>query len=673
MEDTIFTLRKNTRIETHSNELAVLRAVERMKRDMTYVLENEENSVPNTIRLIEDMELDREQYVITFPDSDIMEIRASDELGFVYALLFLSEHFLDIAPFWFWNDQKFDVKREIKIPIKEYKSQPMTVKFRGWFVNDEVLLHTWNIDGDSDRPWEMVFEALLRCGGNMVIPGTGKNAVKHRKLASAMGLWITGHHAEPLGAEMFSSVYPELEPSFKKYPDLFRGLWREALERQKDSKVVWNLGFRGQGDCPFWLNDPDYVTDEERGRLISSIIREQYDLVKEYDSNGICCTNLYGEIMELYKKEVLYFPNDVIKVWADNGYGKMVSRRQENHNPRIPSMPIAGVEKQGIYYHVSFYDLQAANHITLANNSPEFLKRELESVIKNQGTEYWIINCSNVKPHVYYLDFVAKLWRHGSLPVEEHLHQYESTYYDKTTTYPVSACFKRYFSQAVPYGKHEDEHVGEQFLNHTTRILVSSWMRNQEIKAEELTWAIPAETIEEQVKWYEAICKLGVDRYTALVEECHRAKDSLSSNAQAVFEDSILLHAKIYQHCYQGAKYFCEGFAFWKQGEYQKSFYMVGNAAEEYDRAYSELTSREHDKWSGFYQNECLTDLRLTAWTLKQLMSYIRNLEDGPHYYKWKREFLYSEEERKVMLILMMENHLENEELFLLMKERWDK
>ena len=51
----------------------------------------------------------------------------------------------------------------------------------------------------SGRAWRMVFEALLRLGGNMVIPGTDRNAHRYRKLASDMGLAITHHHAEPLG------------------------------------------------------------------------------------------------------------------------------------------------------------------------------------------------------------------------------------------------------------------------------------------------------------------------------------------------------------------------------------------------------------------------------------------------------------------------------------------
>ena len=36
----------------------------------------------------------------------------------------------------------------------------------------------------------------------------------------------------------------------------------------------------------------------------------------------------------------MQIPEDVILIWADNGYGKMVSRRQGNHNPRVSALPL---------------------------------------------------------------------------------------------------------------------------------------------------------------------------------------------------------------------------------------------------------------------------------------------------------------------------------------------
>ena len=114
----------------------------------------------------------------------------------------------------------------------------------------------------------------------------------------------------------------------------------------------------------------------------------------------------------------LYLPEDVIKIWADNGFGKMVTRRQENHNPRISALPNENDRgSHGIYYHASFYDLQAANHMTMLPNSAEFVCKELGEVIKRGMKDYWIINCSNVKPHVYFLDLIAKLWKNGKADI----------------------------------------------------------------------------------------------------------------------------------------------------------------------------------------------------------------------------------------------------------------
>lgn len=60
--------------------------------------------------------------------------------------------------------------------------------------------------------------------------------------------------------------------------------------------------------------------------------------------------------MELYQQGLIELPDNVIMIWADNGYGKMVSRRQGNHNPRVPALPGEGLgdRRHGVYYHVSF-------------------------------------------------------------------------------------------------------------------------------------------------------------------------------------------------------------------------------------------------------------------------------------------------------------------------------
>ncbi|WP_268893675.1 glycosyl hydrolase 115 family protein [Paenibacillus puerhi] len=64
---------------------------------------------------------------------------------------------------------------------------------------------------------------------------------------------------------MFLLAYPGRRASYQEAPELFERLWTEAIEKQRDRKVLWVLSFRGQGDKPFWENDPSFDTPEKRG------------------------------------------------------------------------------------------------------------------------------------------------------------------------------------------------------------------------------------------------------------------------------------------------------------------------------------------------------------------------------------------------------------------------
>ena len=611
------------------------------------------------------------------PENNRLCLYAGDELGFVYGIYEVSRSILGITDFWFWNDQEIKVREGY--PVEEnyrFDSKPFAVKLRGWFVNDEVLISAWSVNRRIEEPWEMVFEALLRCGGNMVIPGTDRNPEHYRGLASAMGLYITHHHAEPLGAEMFSRAFPELNPSYEAHPEKFKGLWLQGIEDQRELKVIWNLGFRGQGDRPFWDDDPRYQTQESRGKLMSSLIRLQYDLVKKELPDAVCCTNLYGETMELYRDGYLELPEDVIKIWADNGFGKMVTRRQENHNPRIPALPSKEDRgSHGIYYHVSFYDLQAANHITMLPNSPEFVDRELQDVLQHGVKDYWLVNCSNVKPHVYYLDLLAQIWRNGCVDIEEHRRSYVTTYYGAENESRISACLADYPNYAVSYGPNEDDHAGEQFSNHVARMLISQYMKQKEERSEHLLWATNAGDLRGQLKWFQELCQAGEKGYREYLSKCEKVAAEIAGvlGVRELFEDSLLLQVQIHYRCYAGASLVCQSLLLALDEQYQESFYYAGKARDEYLTANKMMRSREHGKWHNFYANECLADIKQSAWMLEGLMSYVRNLGDGPHFYHWQRDFLYSEEDRRVMLILVMENHLKDQELFALMKEKWDR
>lgn len=665
-----FILNAGTVIRNPYTGKPVENGVKILKRDIEKVFAETGDIIHNEIILNKDNSFEPETFKINVCADNII-INAGDNLGFIYGLLYISEKFLDIKPFWFWMDQKIVQRDKVYISDGIYKSEPFAVKYRGWFFNDEVLLLKWNVNGSAEETWRMAFEALLRCGGNMTIPGTDKTSRANRALADEMGLWITHHHAEPLGAEMFARAYPDENPSFAENEELFCRLWENAVKEQKDYKVVWNLCFRGQGDNPFWSNDKSgkYDTPEKRGALISSLIKRQSDIVKKYVENPVFCTNLYGEIMELYKDGYIDIEPDVIKVRADNGYGRMVTRRRDNHSVRVEAMPERGGGSQGIYYHVSFYDLQAANHITPIPNSVDFINRELNKVIKNDGTDFWVINCSNVRPHTYALDAVRKKWRGEEISDLSHSREFAEDYYSGSRA--AAECLAEYPKAMLLYGKEEDEHTGEQFYTENVRIMANRLVSDPHNTApvSALRWVAGEESFLEQIKRIRCICENGYDGIKAYFEKCVLAVD----NSDELFKSTILLYSKIHYYCCLGMINFINAIEEYFAGEYKKAFVLAGDAAVMFDKAEADMRGSEYGIWQGFYYNDCFADIKHSAYMIKKAMGTIREIGDNARHDKWYRETVYPIEDRKVMLLLVLDNHMTDWELYEAMKEKGER
>jgi hypothetical protein len=644
----------------------VSNAVSILRRDMGKTLAAA-GAKSNTIRIRSpESEMPAESWIIKVEAGEIT-VRGGDSLGCVYALLYMSENFLGVRPFWFWNDQCFIKQASVSIPRGIIRSTPHAVRYRGWFVNDEVLIENWAAEPANREHWAFVFETLLRCGGNMIVPGTDGNSRKYRSLAADMGFRITHHHAEPLGAEMLSRAYPGETPSYALNRKLFEQLWEQAVIEQKKYKVIWGLGYRGQGDCPFWESEPDCVTGEQRGKRISDVIRHQYEIITRHVENPVCCINVYGEITELYQGGYISLPPGLIKVWSDNGYGCMVSRRQGDHNPRIHSLPSANdTGPHGIYFHTSFHDLQASNHLTMSPNSAEFLAAELEKALEAGAGEYWTINCGSVKPQVYMLDMVSELWRTGHIDVDEWRLRYAAAYYGKENAKAVAALFAEYASCTAKYGPNEDDRAGEQIWHHPVRELLCLWMSRSDdtqSRVKSLIWLSGEASFSEQVQKLETICRKGLPLWDAFCEHCAAIIPTLTANSLRLFNDTVFLQGRLQRNGAAGALAFCESFRAQAAGDGTLAFLLAKKSHSFYAEGVKVLAEAEHDEWAGYYQGDCLTDIRLTASCLDALVSYLRVIGDGPDFHKWERNFLTPPGERNIMLLSSKQRALTNDEL----------
>ncbi|MFO8015119.1 MAG: hypothetical protein R6X20_17680 [Phycisphaerae bacterium] len=90
-----------------------------------------------------------EAYRITVTPAAVTIVGA-DALGAIYGLYAFSRDRLGVDPYWFWKDLRPPRREAVHVPQGTTVSAPATVRYRGWFVNDEDLLTAWHDPAAND-------------------------------------------------------------------------------------------------------------------------------------------------------------------------------------------------------------------------------------------------------------------------------------------------------------------------------------------------------------------------------------------------------------------------------------------------------------------------------------------------------------------------------------------
>lgn len=656
-----FVLSLATRIDAPMACAPIENAVRILKRDMGETLT--ETGPENVIRVVLNADLPPEHYTAQVSEQEIL-LTCGDDLGAVYALLSVSERGLGIHPLDWWMGVKPKKRPNTSIPCQTWQSPAYKVRYRCWFANDEVLFTGWHMEEAARaQVWRRLFETILRCGGNMVIPGTDReyDGRMLSDLALDMGLWLTQHHTELLGARMFARVYPDLQPSYTLYPELFEGLWREAAERFRGRRVVYAVGFRGQGDRAFWHDEGGFDTDAARGKMISQVMGRQMEIVREYSPDAVFATNLYGEMMALYRQGHLQIPPEVIKIWGDNGFGRMVSRRQGNQNPRTDAMPAADESgKNGIYYHVSFYDLQAANHITPLQNPPQMIADELKTVLEHGGGTLWNINVGSVKPHLFMLDLVRRMWTEGVYDARQAAREFSETYFGSAD---AASLLTDYAESAVHYGPNADDRAGDQYYHFPLRALARALLRGETEQAlPSLFWAAGESSFRDQVLRLAQVVKPGIASWGAYEARCRQAMAGQAEEMAVRIRETLLLPAVIHQAGCEGLYSFCQACIHALHVDPLQAYLWTDRALQASRRALDEMR-QVRGRFTHVYDNDCFVGVGLTAQVLEGVRAWLRIRGDGPLLYDWEKRYLIPPEENRVMLQTHRTIQLSDDEL----------
>ena len=291
-------------------------------------------------------------------------IAGSDRRGVAYGTFSLSEA-IGVSPWYWWAD--VPIKKRSQLYIKaDYVSQQPTVKYRGFFINDEDWgLKPWATDnfekelGDiGPMTYAKICELLLRLKGNMLAPamhtctGAFYSHPESKLVADTFGIIITTSHCEPL---LLNNAAPtewdqqrDGDWNYKTNGENIRRKWENRLAEAAQYENIYTVAMRGLHDEGLRGSLPM----KERVPLIEQVIRDQRDILARHipSPNGETSADAshvpqifvpYKETMDIYENG-LQVPDDITLVWVDDNYGymKRVSNPDEQRRVSITTCRI---------------------------------------------------------------------------------------------------------------------------------------------------------------------------------------------------------------------------------------------------------------------------------------------------------------------------------------------
>ena len=259
-----------------------------------------------------------------FPEclEKILLICGSDKRGTIYGMFSLSEY-IGVSPLCYWGDAEPICRGEIAVREDiETLSQEPSVKYRGFFINDEwPCFGSWVTEHFGDFNAEAycyIFEFLLRLKGNYLWPamwsasfpldGPGR---RNEELADLYGVVMGYSHHEP--CLRASEEWDKVRGEGSRYGNAWNfytneeGLlhyWEDALKRSGGYENIITVGMRGERDTSMLGKES---TQRENIELLKDIIQKQRTLIEHHVKRESGQVPL---LLALYKEVEPYFYGD---------------------------------------------------------------------------------------------------------------------------------------------------------------------------------------------------------------------------------------------------------------------------------------------------------------------------------------------------------------------------
>ncbi|KAI1094135.1 glycoside hydrolase family 115 protein [Rostrohypoxylon terebratum] len=335
-------------------------------------------------------------------------IAGSDPRGTIYGIYDISEQ-IGVSPWYWWADVPIKQFKEIYV-LPDGKTQgPPSVKYRGFFINDEQPgLSGWVERNYPDTPYGVgynadfystVFELLLRLRANYLWPALWATMFEvddpaSQPLADAWEIVLGSSHTEPImrAQNEFGTFYTNegLGPwaynlNNKTIDEYFVYGAQRAKPYARNS--LWTMGMRGTGDTAIEGLGVEFIVS-----MLETLVHNQRAIIEDVldvtidEAPQLWC--LYKEVMS-YIQQGLTIPEDITLLWADDNWGNV--RRVPVGNETIRP---GGA---GVYYHFDYVG-DTRNYKWINTIQLEKTAEQMQLAYAHGADRIWIVNVGDLKP-----------------------------------------------------------------------------------------------------------------------------------------------------------------------------------------------------------------------------------------------------------------------------------
>ncbi|MDR1594973.1 MAG: glycosyl hydrolase 115 family protein [Prevotellaceae bacterium] len=573
-----------------------------------------------------------ESYILRVQKDDkgrmALVVTGADIRGSIYAAYSLSEELLGVDPWYFWTDNDPAIRERIAVPAGFDKSHGSpTFKYRGWFMNDEDLLSMFAPDPVRENVFslsisEKIYETILRLKGNMTAPATFPFPDERcQELAARRGLVINMHHILVLGLNTYR--WPKDVPfSYSKDPGIMERYWQQCIDAFKDYETVWTVGYRGKYDNPFWNNEPDLKTPEERGAVITKAIAKQVEMIRRKHPVADIIANLWMEGSELYQKGFLKLPEGVTIVWADNGAGFITDKPQVNvWNNQIAPDEEGRVRKgDGIYYHTAMLNGRANQLSEMV--PPARIYHEVLRFVKAGATMFFLDNVSDIRPVPMTTDCAMKLvWdatpylnRSDEENQANFLNDWSHRQFGAKIAGKAAANYAEYFH--IPYiFEQESDHGLSSRINQVTRVTASAVAENKPLSEKAL------KTIQEQLK-FAVDNRVYVDK---LSSKATALASQIPAGRKDFYQSHVLTQLLIHQQALVALEYGCRSALAYQPDNRTQAISFLDKAIQACKEMFAGRQKAEYGKWTAWYRGDSFIGYVHSYDQLRILNAHLKN------------------------------------------------